>query len=162
MSGEPGLIMCPAQKGPWGVVTFSSGPGDPPAGASPEIGRAEAFLRAGMVALDKSRPRRFDKAEQRFAAAIDLLTGVLEEPHPRISYALDRLGLTGHLQGRLGEAERLYVRSLRVLADGEGPTKWNDVTLLNLAILYGTQGRKEEKAAVLRRFHGSEGARDTL
>lgn len=159
MTGRPGLIISPAQQGPWGVVTSSSGPGDPPASTDPGIAQADALLREGMVALQKSRPSQFDRAERCFSAAVILLTDVLDEPHPRISWALDRLGLTYHLQDRLAEAERLYVRSLRVLAEGQRPTKWNDVTLLNLGMLYGTQGREEDHAAVMRRFRaGSDGS----
>ncbi|MFW6200156.1 MAG: tetratricopeptide repeat protein [Gemmatimonadota bacterium] len=111
-------------KGPWGVVTATSGPQEPPASRHPDLQRADALLRRGMVALDKSRPRRLDEAEGCFRRALDLLEGVLDEPHPRISYALDRIGLVCHLQDRLEEAEALYLRSLKILREGEKPSRW--------------------------------------
>ncbi len=152
-TSEPRIFICPSQKGPWGVVTCTGGPRDPESGRIPDVRRAEALLRAGMVALDKHRPRRLDRAEMLFRAALDLLVAVLAEPHPRISYALDRLGLIYQLRGRLEEAEPLYTRALAALGERERPSRWMDVTLLNLATLYGCKGREAERDAVMRRFH---------
>ncbi|MDX1567799.1 MAG: tetratricopeptide repeat protein [Longimicrobiales bacterium] len=134
------------------MVTETSGPEDPSGSRHPKLTGAGALLRRGMVALDKSKPRRLDEAEVCFRQALDLLEEVLDEPHPRISYALDRIGLVCHLRGDVEEAESLYLRSLAVLGDVRSPTKWNDITILNLAILYGRQGRTEERDAVMRLY----------
>lgn len=153
---QPEILICPAQKGPWGVVTQTSGPQEPPAGRHPDLIRADALLRVGMVALDKFRPRRLEDAERHFRKALVLLERVLTAPHPRISYALDRIGLACHLQGRLDEAEALYLRSLAILGHDDPPTKWNELTLINLAVLYGTQGRHWEQKQVMRRLGEGE------
>lgn len=153
---QPEILIWPAQKGPWGVVTETSGPQEPPASGNPSLIRAEALLRVGMVALTKSRPRRLDDAELHFRKALGILEEVLPSPHPRISYALDRIGLVCHLQGRLDEAEDFYLRSLAILGHAGPPTKWNELTLINLAVLYGSQGRRWEQEQVMRRLEGEK------
>lgn len=149
---SPVLIICPSTKGPWGVTTHTSGPIDPPDVPRTELRRPNALLRAGMIALNKVRPPDLERAARCFREALDLLIERLGEPYPKVSYALDRLGLVSQMRGELEEAERLYVRSLALLADGRAPSPWNDVTLLNLRILFGCQGRLDEQDAVMARY----------
>jgi len=48
------------------------------------------------------------------------------------------------------EAERCYLRSLAIQAESEqGRTTWTEVTLLNLACLYGATGRPALRTATL-------------
>jgi hypothetical protein len=59
MSTDAEVFMSPNEKGPWGVVSHISGPQDPAALPLPELRRADALPRAGMVALAQCRPRQF-------------------------------------------------------------------------------------------------------
>lgn len=148
----PELIIAPAERGPWGVVVYTGGPRDPVDAPREALLKADAAIRAGMVALDRVRPRQLDRAEACFWKALPILTHLLDEPHPRISYVLDRIGLTYQLRGQLEQAEALYLRSLKSLGPDQRPTRWQDVTLINLGILYACQGRWHEREEVQRRF----------
>jgi hypothetical protein len=146
------MLLAVTLQGPWGVVIHNSGPPDPPDVPATELARPGALIREGMIALTRVSPRDLDRAERCFRAALELLVERLGEPHPKVSYALDRLGAVCQLRRQLDDAERLYLRSLAVLDDGRRPSHWNDLTTLNLAIVYGSQGRTEERDAVLRRY----------
>jgi tetratricopeptide (TPR) repeat protein len=139
-------------QGSWGVVTHNSGPPDPDDAPAAELRRPGALIREGMIALTRVSPRDLDRAGRCFREALDLLIDRLGEPHPKVSYALDRLGLICQMRGQLDDAERLYLRSLAILDDGRKPSHWNDLTTLNLAVLYGCQGRLEERDAIMRRY----------
>jgi hypothetical protein len=149
---EAEMFVAVTLQGPWGVVTHNSGPPDPPDVPAAELRRPGALVREGMIALTRVSPRDLDRAERCFRDALELLVQRLGEPHPKVSYVLDRLGVVCQLRRQLDDAERLYLRSLAVLDDGRRPSHWNDLTLLNLAIVYGWQGRTEEQDAVLRRY----------
>jgi tetratricopeptide (TPR) repeat protein len=146
------MLVAVTLQGPWGVVTHNGGPPDPPEVPAAELRRPGALIREGMIALTRVSPRDLDRAERCFRDALELLVQRLGEPHPKVSYVLDRLGVVYQLRRQLDDAERLYLRSLAVLDDGRQPSHWNDLTLLNLAIVYGWQGRTEERDAVLRRY----------
>lgn len=154
---EPQVILGAAHQAPNGrAILHTSGPPDPLGIRTDELRRADGLLRTGMVALGKCHPPQLERAERCFREALYLLTQAWEEPHPRISYALDRIGLVRHMQGDLQEAEELYLRSLKVLGKDDRPTPWNDVTLLNLARLYQSQGRGMESEAVMSYFRGND------
>jgi hypothetical protein len=59
MSTDAEVFMRPSEKGPGGVVSHTSGPQDPAALPLPELRRADALLRAGMLALAQCGPRHF-------------------------------------------------------------------------------------------------------
>jgi len=81
-------------------------------------------------------------AEQLFTEALNQLLAAIPGADPLVAYALDRLGLACQLQGNDADAEGLYLRSLAHQQAGEWrATPWTEVTLLNLAILYGRQGK---------------------
>jgi len=149
---SPELIIGPARKGAWGVVKLTSGPPDGLRSVHPELLKADGLLRTGMLALIKRPPRYVERAEACFREALELLTEVLDEPHPRISFALDRIGLCCHMRGHLEEAEGLYRRSLAILGEDGASTEWTDMTLINLAVLLGTQGRRDEQLEVMKRY----------
>jgi tetratricopeptide (TPR) repeat protein len=151
-SAGPELFVSPATRGRNGVTTRVSGPEDPPGVPAESLRRPNALIRAGMIALDHRGGRDLARAESCFREALDLLRACLGEPHAKVSYALDRIGLVCQMQGREAEAEALYLRSLEALDEDAAPTEWNDLTLLNLAILYGRQGRLSERDAVLARY----------
>jgi hypothetical protein len=146
------ILVAVTLQGPWGVVTHNSGPPDPPDVPAADLRRPGALIREGMIALTRVSPRDLDRAERCFRHALELLVQRLGEQHPKVSYVLDRLGLVCQMRRQLDDAERLYLRSLAVLDDGRRPSHWNDLTTLNLAIVYGSQGRTEERDAVLRRY----------
>ncbi len=158
----PSVILGTARQAPNGrALICTSGPPDPLGMRTDALRRADGLLRTGMVAVAKCEPPQLARAERCFREALDLLTDAWQEPHPRISYALDRLGLVRHLQDDLEGAESLYLRSLKVLGPSDRPTPWNDATLLNLARLYRRQGRGLEAEAVMAYFRGDDAAEET-
>jgi tetratricopeptide (TPR) repeat protein len=146
------LLVAVTTRGSWGVVTHNSGPPTPDDVPAAELRRPGALIREGMIALTRVSPRDLDRAERCFREARDLLLDRLGELHPKVSYVLDRLGLICQMRGQFDDAERLYLRSLGSLEDGRTPSRWHDLTLLNLAAIYGCQGRLEERDAILRRY----------
>lgn len=153
----PELFIAPATRGPWGVVTHLAEPKHVrwwhALTMAPKLRAADALLRRGMVALNSKAivtPARV--AEQLFREALDKLTPGVGSEHPMVGYALDRVGLACQLQGNDDEAEGFYLRSLALQQAGRRPpTMWTEVTLLNLAILYGRQGKHGLHEAVLHR-----------
>jgi tetratricopeptide (TPR) repeat protein len=92
-------------------------------------------------------------AEQLFREALDRLVTAIPGPDRLVAYALDRVGLACQLQGNDADAESLYLRSLALQQSGEWrATPWTEVTLLNLAILYGRQGRHAMNEALIRQM----------
>ena len=66
-----------------------------------------------------------------------------------------RVGLACQLQGNDADAEGLYLRSLAHQQSGEWrATPWTEVTLLNLAILYGRQGKPGMKEVLMEKSVG--------
>jgi hypothetical protein len=131
-------------------VHAMSGPPDP-SGMAHDLRKANALLREGMIALTKSEPRDLGRAERCFRAALQFLLEHLPLSHSKVSYAFDRIGLVCQMQERESEAHELYIRSLDPFANGiSQPTIWNEITLLNLAILYGRHGRDAEKERTLK------------
>ena len=122
--------------------------------ARPKIRAAEELLRRGMEALaSKAITSPAKVAEQLFREALDRLVTAIPEPSPLVAYALDRVGLACQLQGNDADAEGLYLRSLAHQQSGEWrATPWTEVTLLNLAILYGRQGRHTMNEALIRQM----------
>ncbi len=98
------LLLAPAQRGPWGVVTRLTGPPDPP-GASgtgaAALRDADGSLRRGMILLSKkSVEDSVALAEECFRDALSLLISTVGEMHPKVAYACDRIGLVCQIQGR--------------------------------------------------------------
>jgi len=122
--------------------------------AQPEIRAAEELLRRGMAALTSNAiTSRAKVAEQLFREALDRLVTAIPGPDPLVAYALDRVGLACQLQGNDADAESLYLRSLAHQQSGEWrATPWTEVTLLNLAILYGRQGKHAMNESLIRRI----------
>ncbi len=157
---EHEVILAPAERGPWGVVTKTGGPPNPPAVDPHLLMHANALLREGMIAIRKPESRDLDRGERCFRQALELLSGLLDDTDPKISYALDRLGVTCHMRGQYELAERYYLRSLDCLERGGWPASaWNEVTMLNLAILYGSQGRNAERSTMMERLRATPGWR---
>lgn len=144
----PELFMWPVAKNEDGNIFRASAPAAPDHIPAAELREAAVAALAGEIALEPEC-RDAPLAELRFREALSRYREALVEPHPRLSYILDRIGLACHLQGRVAEAEFLYRRSLKVLAVQDAPTRWNDITLLNLAVLLGCQGRTAERDAVM-------------
>ena len=163
---SPTFITAPAWRGPWGWVHDTSGPADPPGPRPPQLRRANALLREGMIAITKSEPHDVPRAETCFRSALDLLVEIFGTSHPKVSFALDRVGYVCQLQGKEEEAERRYEQSLTPVFNREWPpSPWNEVTLLNVAILYGRLGREAEKNIILdflRRVYAKDGKVQTV
>jgi tetratricopeptide (TPR) repeat protein len=110
-----------------------------------------------MIALAKWEGGNKEKfAEECFREALSHLFPMVKDSHPLLVYAYDRIGYTCQAQGRLEEAEQLYLTSLDLSKHSWPPTIWNEVTLLNLAILYGQQGRVELQGTALERVRSMQ------
>ncbi len=153
----PELIIAPVLRDTLGVTTELPSPkhnGSYGLMAQPEIRAAEDLLRRRMAALTSNAiTSRAKVAEQLFREALDRLVTAIRGPDALVAYALDRVGLACQLQGNDAEAEGLYLRSLAHQQSGEWrATPWTEVTLLNLAILYGRQGRHTMNEALIRQM----------
>ena len=142
----PELIIAPVLRDGRGVTTQLPGPkhrGWYGFRVRLEIRAAEELLRRGMAALTSDGiTSRAKVAEQLFTEALNQLLAAIPGADPLVAYALDRVGLACQLQGNDADAEGLYLRSLAHQQSGEWrATPWTEVTLLNLAILYGRQGK---------------------
>ena len=151
----PNLIIAPIWRDAAGVMTQLPSPKQRVwygLIARPKIRAAEELLRRGMEALaSKAITSPAKVAEQLFREALDRLVTAIPGPDPLVAYALDRVGLACQLQGNDADAEGLYLRSLAHQQSGEWrATPWTEVTLLNLAILYGRQGRHAMNEALIR------------
>ncbi len=155
-------LFAPAQRGPWGVVTSLAGPPSLPFdSASPHataLRRADGLLRHGMVLLDKSRkadPKTVFpvlRARKLFREALEVLRRSVGDLHPMAAYAYDRIGFAQQEWGDLREAERFYLRAIAIRdISGWVPTVWDELTFINLAILYGRQGRHALRDAMVER-----------
>ncbi len=154
-TGIPELIIAPVSRDALGVTSQLPSPkhsGWYGLMARPEIRAAEEMLRRGMTALTSNAiTSRAKVAEQLFREALDRLITAIPGPDPLVAYALDRVGLACQLQGNDADAEGLYLRSLAHQQSGAWrATPWTEVTLLNLAILYGRQGRHAMNEALIR------------
>jgi hypothetical protein len=151
----PELIIAPVSRDALGVTTQLPSPkhsGWYGLMARSEIRAAEDLLRRGMAALTSNAITSPAKvSEQLFREALDRLVTAIPGPDPLMAYALDRVGLACQLQGNDADAEGLYLRSLAHQQFGEWrATPWTEVTLLNLAILYGRQGKQTMNEALIR------------
>ena len=147
------LIVVPAQRGPWGVTARLGGPPfdyTPLDGVTRDtVRQADAMLREGMILLSRrDGDEPVARAEQCFSLALLLLLAAVDHSHPLVAYAHDRVGYICQIQGKPEQAEESYLRARA--CDVNPPTIWNDVTLLNLSILYRQQGRTEEADEVMR------------
>jgi tetratricopeptide (TPR) repeat protein len=152
--GGPELILAPAVKGPWGVTDRLAGPpiprGEEWQAVPEELRRADGLLRRGMIALARWEDGNKEEfAEECFREALFHMYPTIEHTHPLVVYAYDRIGYACHAQGRLNEAEELYLTSIDLSRYTWPPTIWHEMTLLNLAILYGQQGRVDMRDQVL-------------
>ncbi len=158
---EAGLF-APVRRGPWGVVTNLAGPPSLPFDStSPHaaaLRRADGLLRHGMVLLAKSTKAdpgtvsRVLRARKLFREALEVLRKSVGDLHPLAAYAYDRIGFAQQEWGDLREAERLYLRSIAIRdIGGWVPTVWDELTFINLAILYGQQGRHALREAMVER-----------
>jgi len=161
----PELIIAPVFRDVLGVTTQLPSPkhsGWYGLMARPEIRAAEELLRRGMAALTSNAiTSRAKVAEQLFHEALERLVTAIPGPSPLVAYALDRVGLACQLQGNDADAEGLYLRSLALQQSGEWrATPWTEVTLVNLAILYGRQGRHAMNEALIRQMDDGGAPRD--
>jgi tetratricopeptide (TPR) repeat protein len=156
-STEPTLLFAPAQRGPWGVVMRLGGPSLPFDGTSHHtaaLRRADGLLRHAMVLLDRRAdlPDQWIRASRLFQQALEILGQSVGDLHPLVAYAYDRLGFVHQELGDVREAERLYLRAIAIRDTGGWvPTKWDELTFINLAILYGQQGRHTLRDAMVHR-----------
>jgi hypothetical protein len=159
---DEALLFAPAQRGPWGVVTSLAGPRSLPfdsrSGHSRALRRADGLLRHGMVLLAKTpfaepgRVFRVLRARKLFRQALEVLGRSVGDLHPLVAYAYDRIGFAQQEWGDLREAERLYLRAIAIRdIGGWVPTIWDELTFINLAILYGQQGRHALRDAMVER-----------
>jgi hypothetical protein len=153
----PELMIAPVLRDARGVMTQLPSPKQRVSYgfiARPKIRAAEEMLRRGMAALaSKAITSPAKVAEQLFREALDRLVTAIPGPDPLVAYALDRVGLACQLQGNDADAEGLYLRSLAHQQSGEWrATPWTEVTVLNLAILYGRQGRHAMNESLLRQM----------
>jgi tetratricopeptide (TPR) repeat protein len=152
--GDRELILAPAVKGPWGVTDRLGGPPIPREeewqGVPEEVRRADGLLRRGMIALARwEGGNKEEVAEECFREALFHMYPTVEHTHPLVVYAYDRIGYACHAQGRLDEAEELYLTSIELSRYKTQPTIWNEMTLLNLAILYNDQNRLDVRDMVM-------------
>lgn len=152
------LIIAPVRRDTAGVMTQLPSPKQRVSYgfiARPTIRAAEELLRRGMEALaSKAITSPAKVAEQLFREALDRLITAILGPDPLVAYALDRVGLACQLQGNDADAEGLYLRSLAQQQSGAWrATPWTEVTLLNLAILYGRQGKHAMNEALIRQMN---------
>lgn len=142
----PALVLAPADRGPWGIVTYLTGPSDPP-GATGTGARAlrdaDQSLRHGMILLTKQPAGDYlATAEECFRDALSLLLSGVGHEHPKMAYACDRIALVCQIQGRDEEAEDMYLRAIALRDAGAWDhSLWDEVTLMNLATLYEDQGK---------------------
>jgi hypothetical protein len=129
MEDEPSpqseLLLAPAQRGSWGVVTRLAGPPDPagsPETAAAALRQADGCLRHGMILLaKKSIEDCVIVAEDCFRDGLSRLLADVGEMHPKVAYACDRIGLVCQLQGREEEAEAMYLRAIALVGRGDVP-----------------------------------------
>jgi hypothetical protein len=157
VTARPELLLAPAHRGSWGVVTRLGGPPDPPGAtgaAAAALHQADCSLRRGMILLaKKSADDYVAVAEECFRDALSTVLSTVGEMHPKMAYACDRVGLVCQIQGREEEAEAMYLRAIALRDAGAWErTLWDEVTLLNLAILYADQGRYGLRDAMLERL----------
>jgi hypothetical protein len=148
----PELISAPATRLPSGVIlTYQSGPPAERAvraGRQAEFRRAERLMTVGIAHISQE-PKNHHVARRCFHAATCLYAWALGADR-RLAFAWDRLGYAYHALGNVDEAESCYLRSLAIQArSGQGWTAWNEVTQLNLTILYRDQGRRALQAAAI-------------
>jgi tetratricopeptide (TPR) repeat protein len=111
-----------------------------------------------MVLLAKApsdepvRVFRVLRARKLFRQALEVLLKSVGDLHPLVAYAYDRMGFAQQEWGDLREAERLYLRAIAIRdIGGWVPTIWDELTFINLAILYGQQGRHALRDAMVER-----------
>jgi hypothetical protein len=148
----PKLLSAPVTQLPSGrLVTYWNGP---PAGREVRAGREKEFCRAERlmavgIAHVSQQPNNYHVARRCFHAATCLYAWALGADR-RLAFAWDRLGYVHQALGNDDEAESCYLRSLAIQdRSADGWTSWNEVTQLNLAILYRDHGRGDLQAAML-------------
>ena len=108
----------------------------------------ESHMAAGEAAY---RQGDYAEAESRFDAALKEAEAFGPED-PRLAMSLNNLAELYRAQGRYGEAEPLYRRSLAIWEKALGPEHPDVATSLNnLALLYDAQGRYPEAEPLYRR-----------
>jgi tetratricopeptide (TPR) repeat protein len=122
------------------------------------IRKADGLMRRGMILLSHESSEDLAlEAWECFRRALDTLLEAVGELHPKVAYAYDRLGYLRQLSGDVREAERLYLRGIAIRDAGRwAPTMWDELTFLNLAVLYGRQGRHALQHAMIRRRREAE------
>jgi hypothetical protein len=100
------------------------------------------------IAHIRDEPRNFGVALRCFHAAICLYAWALGADR-RLAFAWDRLGYVHQNLGDDDETESCYLRSLAIQDESRMEhTTWNEVTVINLGILYRTTGRPALNRAV--------------
>lgn len=152
---ESTIFSAPSRRYPSGeVVTYWDGP--PPGGPvregrEAEFRRAERLMRVGIAHI-RDEPWNYEVARRCFHAATCLYAWALGADR-RLAFARDRLGYAHHRLGQDHEAESCYLQSLAIQDESrQQRTTWNEVTLLNLAVLYGCNGQQALNRAVLRGY----------
>jgi tetratricopeptide (TPR) repeat protein len=109
-------------------------------------------LLAKSTKADPGTVSRVLRARKLFREALEVLRKSVGDLHPLAAYAYDRIGFAQQEWGDLREAERLYLRSIAIRdIGGWVPTVWDELTFINLAILYGQQGRHALREAMVER-----------
>jgi hypothetical protein len=92
------------------------------------------------------------RARKLFRHALEVLLTSVGDLHPWVAYAYDRIGFVQQEWGDLREAERMYLRAVAIRdIGGWVPTIWDELTFVNLAIVYGQQGRHPLRDAMVER-----------
>lgn len=149
---RPELLSAPALRLPSGrIVTYWNGPPaarDVREGRDREFRRAERLMAVGIAHI-RQEPKNYHVARRCFHAATCLHAWALGADR-RLAFAWDRLGYAYHALGNDDEAESCYLRSLAIQKrSGQGWTSWNEVTQLNLTILYRDRGRRALQLATI-------------
>ena len=116
-----------------------------------QLERAARLVRIGSSLLDAESPhKRYSVAERCFRDALYILIDFASRDDPCIACVYGRLAIACHLQDKLADAEHSYLWSiefgLRTLPAG---SLWTELAMLNLAILYATQGQYALHHAVM-------------
>jgi len=159
----PELLVAPATKDPSGVVTRWEIPSPDYSDCDDlsrrQLERADRLVKIGSSLLAAESPHeRLSVAERCLRDALYILIDFAKCDDPCIACVYGRLGVACHLQGKLDDAEHSYLLAIefgmRRLPSG---SLWTELTMIDLAILYGTQGQyvlQEELIGQIRERRG--------
>jgi hypothetical protein len=152
----PDLLVAPATKDRSGVVTRWQIPSPDYSDCDDlsrrQLERAATLVKIGSSMLGGESPYQgWSVAERCLRDALYILIDFAKCDDPCTACVYGRLGVACHLQGKLDDAEHSYLLAIefgmRTLPSG---SLWTELAMLNLAMLYGTQGQYALHQAVLR------------